>query len=605
MDAKLTNALEILIVDDDPRVRDLLTQLLSDRYGCSAAGSGPEALEMLRAEPRSIVISDVSMPGMSGHELVPLIIGLSPDTVVIMISGDKTIDNAIAAIRAGAFDFVKKPFDFDQVELAVERAAKHHHLLVEKRRHDEELEILVEERSNRLNFLAYYDELTGLPKRNRFEDLLDAAMLGGGHLSGLAVLAVALDRFMDMRDTLGSSMGDDILKTFAARLRMAVGADAVIGRLDTSEFGVVLPGAGSASDVVPVVERVFASLGETFRFASHDIFVSATVGVSMYPGDATSADALVKNASVALSHARSAGKMNFAFFGADMHERALRVLTLGNELRNAVRAGQLKVYYQPKVNAHDGRIVGCEALVRWQHPTLGIVPPTDFIPIAEETGVISEIGKWILRETCVQLREWQGQGYRLEAAVNVSPVQFDDRFVETVREIILDTQVDAGYLNLEVTETSIMQNGPSTIQALNELRDLGIKISIDDFGTGYSSLALLKSLPVNVLKIDRSFIKDLNTDQDDASLVMSIISLAHNLKLTVVAEGVETAEQLQLLKLLRCDEWQGFLFSTPVPAVEFSELLLRRAVSPDRNRDACARPGRSRLVRRPRTSLEA
>ncbi|HEV7700196.1 MAG TPA: EAL domain-containing protein [Pyrinomonadaceae bacterium] len=564
---------QILIVDDDPAVRDLLFDLLSETYNCLRANSGNEALKMLQSERPGLVISDINMPGMSGLDLIPLVITQSPDTVVMMISGNQTIDNAIDAIRAGAFDFIKKPFDLDQVEVAVRRAMEHHSLLTQKRRHDEELEVLVEERTKQLNYLAFYDALTGLPNRTRFEEQLATAIADPRLQTELALLIVAPDRFMDMRDTLGDAISEDILKTFSERLQATMGDGSVVGRLDTAEFGVILRGTADPAEVIPTIEKLFRSLAQVFHFSSHDIFISAAVGVTTYPRNAEDAKTLIKNAGMALSQARAAGTMSFKFFTAEMHDKALQRLTLGNELRHAAVDQQLVVHYQPKVNTKTGEIVGLESLVRWHHPRIGLVSPADFIPIAEETGSIIDIGKWVLRETCEQVGRWHGEGYALSAAVNVSPMQFDSDLATTVNEIIQQTGFPAVWLNLEVTESSIMKNSSFAVRTLNELKAVGVKVSIDDFGTGYSSLGQLRSLPVDVLKIDKSFIDEIARDSNDASMVKSIIDLAHSLDLKVVAEGVETEDQLQSLAVLHCDEWQGFLSSRPLPAHEFYELL--------------------------------
>lgn len=562
-----------MIVDDDPGVQKLLFDLLSGQYECSRASSGEEALRMLRSEPPGLLICDVGMPGISGLDLIPRIRSMSPDTVVMMISGGHTIDSAIAAIRVGAFDFIQKPFDLDQVEVAVQRGVEHHLLLKGKRAYDQELEKIVEERTTKLNYLAYYDELTGLPNRIRFEKELTNAIADS---NGFALVIAAPDNFMEMRDTLGHAISEEILKAFAARLTETLGEEVTIGRLDTAEFGIILPGASDAAVTTHAIEKLFQSLGKIFHFPSHDIFVSVAAGVTRFPDDGGDPKSLIENAGIAMSQARTAGMMSFKFFTAGMREQILQRLVLGNDLRHAAAGEELVVHYQPKIRIGSGEIVGLEALVRWRHPRLGLLYPADFISIAEDTGSIIDIGKWVLSTTCAQVARWHREVPVLHASVNVSPRQFDGQLAAAVDNIIKQTGFDAACLDLEVTESSIMKNPTSAIRAMDRVRTLGVKISIDDFGTGYSSLSQLRSLPVDVLKIDKSFIDGIASDPNDASMVKSIIDLAHSLELKVVAEGVETPEQLGVLTDLGCDEWQGHLYSRALAADEFYELLCHK-----------------------------
>jgi len=568
---------EILIVDDDDAVRELLVAVLGAGNTCFTASSGAEALRLLEKHLPDLVISDINMPGMSGLELIPKVSAFSPDIVTLMISGNQTIDSAIDAIRAGAFDFIKKPFDLDHVEMAVRRALVHRTLLVEKREHDENLEQLVEERTKQLHYAAYYDGLTGLPNRRLFEDRLTQAIAHGGNDRQVALLLIAPGRFKDFRDTLGHSFGSKVLKEFAERLSGCLHGDNIAARFEGDEFAILLPIVGGVADVTLVTSEIFEAMKAPFVFETHEIFISAAIGISLYPRDGDDSPSLMKNAGAALSRAINTGTNDYQFYTGDMHAAALRRLTLENDLRHAIEKSQLEVHYQPKINNSDGKIVGMEALMRWRHHELGMIAPLDFIPIAEETGMIVEIGEWILREACKQTKVWQDAGYELHLAVNVSAAQFDLGLADSVRKIISETGFDAAFLDLEMTESAVMKNAEFTIKTLNELKTLGIKISIDDFGTGYSSLIQLKSLPIDVLKIDKSFINDVTTDPDDASLVTAIVGLARNLRLAVVAEGVETAEQLEFLNTLHCDEWQGYLFSKPLPADDFAKLLAEKS----------------------------
>jgi len=564
---------KILIVDDDAGVRNLLLDLLRRSHDCFTAKSGIEALERLDEYRPDLVISDIHMAGMSGIDLIPRVFASLPDTVIMMISGSRTIDNAIEAIRAGAFDFIKKPFELDHVEIAVRRALDHHALLAAKRKYDENLEELVEERTRQLNFLAYYDSLTGLANRMLFENRLDKALTSTVE-SGprLAVLLVSPNRFKDIRDALGHSFGNRILTEFADRLKRCVGQKGTLARFEADEFALLVPKI--ADSLAAIVGDIFEALEAPFLLESHEVCITAAIGVSICPDDGTNGPTLMKNAGAALSRAGTAGSNNCQFYTADMHARALRRLRLESDLHQAFVKQEFETHYQPKVEMKSGKIVGTEALIRWHHAELGMIAPADFIPIAEESGLIFDIGKLVLRASCSQARMWHEAGFPLTVAVNVSAAQLDETLADTVHEIVRDTGFDSTFLNLEMTESSVMKNIDFAVRTLNELKELGIKISIDDFGTGYSSLGYLKTLPIDVLKIDKSFVEDVTTDPDDASLVTAIVNLAHNLRLSVVAEGVETEEQLSFLNLLRCDEWQGYLFSKPLPAREFYKLLI-------------------------------
>ena len=563
----------ILIVDDDSSIRGLLVSILSDKYTCATAASAEAALSCLDGETFDLVISDINMGGMSGIELVARVVASSPETVVMMISGNQLLDSPIEAMRSGAFDYIKKPFDVDQVEVAVGRAIEHGMLLASKRKHEEQLEELVEERTAELNYLAYNDSLSGLPNRVSFEKCLSHVLPGATEKNQTGVILISLDRFQGLRDTLGHSFGDRLLKEVGSRLAGVADKVAVASRFEGDEFALFL--TNNDPEVLPgFVETIVDSFISPFVIGEYEIFITVSIGISRSPDDGTDQQKLLTNAGAALSHARKLGGNNYQFFTPDIHDKALNLLALENDLRRALERSEFELYYQPKIEMGTRKIVGMEALVRWNHPDLGLVPPLDFIPLAEETGLIVPMGEWILRNACVQSKQWHDEGFDLIVAVNLSPRQFQQKDLALkINEIVSETGIDPTRLNLEVTESSIINNAESAINILREIRKSGIRTSIDDFGTGYSSLGYLRQMPIDVLKIDKSFIDDVADNPDDASLVMAIITLAHNLRLSVVAEGVETEEQLKFLNLLRCDEWQGYLFSKPVAAEAFGRLL--------------------------------
>ena len=563
----------ILIVDDDPAIRNLLHSILCDGYTCTTAESAEEALANLENETFDLVISDINMGGMSGIELVAKVTASTPDTVVMVISGNLDLDSPIEAIRSGAFDYIKKPFDIDQVEMGVDRAIRHAALLVSKRKHEEHLEQLVAERTEKLNYLAYHDYLTGIPNRFFFEERLAKALLSHTENDHLAVLFVSLDNFRELRDTFGHRSGDQLLKDVSGRLKALTPDGEIAARFAGDEFA-LLVSEKNTDDLRTFAEGIVGSFAAPFIVNEKEAYVSVSIGISLSSVDGGDGMELLKNAGAALSHARKQGGNDYQFYTSDINAKVLKRLEFENILRGAVERNELELHYQPKIDINTRTMIGMEALVRWNHPELGLIPPFDFIPVAEETGLIVPMGEWILRSACAQSKLWHDMGFPLHLAVNLSVRQFQqDDLVETIRAIIADTGFDPEFLNLEITESAIRVNIDVAVAVLQELRLMGIKISIDDFGTGHSSLGYLKHLPIDVLKIDKSFVNDVTTNPDDAALVTSVITLAHNLRLRIVAEGVETEEQLNFLRLLRCDEWQGYLFSKPLTVEAFEVLL--------------------------------
>ncbi len=587
----------ILIADDEPPIRELLASLLSDHYDCVEVGSAEEALARLGAEQFDLVLTDIMMGGISGLEMLPQALERAPDTVVIMISGEGTIESAITAMRAGAFDYITKPFTFPHVEVVVRRALEHHALRVAKRLYENHLEELVEARTAELRrtnvelrqqiserqraeekavHMEFYDSLTGLPNQTLFKDRL-AHQLSGARQSRrqVSTLLLSLDRFQKITETLGYSMSDCLLQAVAGRLLGCVSKNDTVAYFGGDEFAMLLKHVGGAEDAAKIAGRIQQALKPAFDIDGHELFVSTSIGISLYPEDGEDGQTMLKNASAALFRTRQGGGNDVQFYTADMNARALKRLTLESDLRRALEQKEFIVHYQPKIEAVGKQIVGMEALVRWQHPALGLVSPAEFIPLAEETGLIAPLGEWVLHTACAQNKAWQDAGLEhLRVSVNLSLRQFRQAdLVEMIERTLAETGLAPECLELELTESSMMKDAPRAVETLNRLRNLGIRISIDDFGSGYSSLSYLKHLPIDVLKIDQTFVRDMNTDPNDAAIVMAIITLAHSLNLTAIAEGVETEDQFNLLRLLRCDEVQGYLFSKPVPAEAFETLL--------------------------------
>ena len=576
MEAATTQKPKVLIIDDEEQIRNLLIDVLGDSYQCSDAGSAEEALAALCNTTFDLVISDIDMGGMSGLELVPRVHSLSPDTVVVMVSGNQDIEFAIRALRVGAFDYISKPLDLRHVEASVERALNHCNVLKENRRYKEQLENLLQQRTAQVDWLAYYDTITQLPNRALFEDrLTQACAIAKASGQSLGVLFISLDQFKKVNDSLGHGPGDILLREFAERLKSCIEKSDTVARFGSDEFALLRTQIDGTTDVIETIGALSQVLKFPFDLPGHELFATASVGVSLFPLDGEDSHTLLKHAGAALYKAKKSGGANYQFFTADMHDLATRRLALESSLRRAIQNEEFLLHYQPRVSVDSLAITGVEALVRWQHPQLGLISPSEFIPLAEDTGLIVPIGEWVLRTACLQGRRWRDQGFApIQIGVNISARQFHDQdLTQTVIRILEETGWSPKYLELELTESSIMQNAEFAAGMLTRLKNMGINISIDDFGTGFSSLGSLKRLPIDALKIDQSFVREATTDPDDAALVMAIITLAHNLRLRVVAEGVETEDQLRLLRLLRCDEIQGYFFSKPLPADKLVSLF--------------------------------
>lgn len=432
------------------------------------------------------------------------------------------------------------------------------------------------EAEKHLFYQAYHDVLTNLPNRALFHDRLDWAILQAKlSQAGCAVLFIDLDHFKYINDTFGHATGDLLLQKIATRLKMCLRENDTLARMGGDEFTVILENYDSRNDVEHTALRIIDALDRPISVDNQELFVSASIGISFYPEDGDTAVMLMKHADVAMYSAKNDGRKRLHFFHTRMEDYSVKRIDMERHLRRALEQGEFRIFYQPQINLISGQIVGAEALLRWERPGTGLIPPSQFIPLAEETGIIIPIGQWVLREASAQCRTWQQSGWKsLRMGVNISPQQFRQiNLNATVAEILNETGLEPHFLDLELTESLAMQQVEESMQTLMQLRHQGVQISIDDFGTGYSSLSYLKQFPIDRLKIDRSFIADIATDPNDAAIVVAIIAMAHCLGHEVIAEGVETEEQLKFLKMHGCNEVQGFLFGRPVPADEFSQLL--------------------------------
>jgi diguanylate cyclase (GGDEF)-like protein len=492
------------------------------------------------------------------------------------------VESVDAAYRTGATDFICKPISWALIA---------HRVRYMLRGYQINLDLQTARESNRK--LAHYDSLTGAPNREYFQLML-AEALEAQRARGLpfALLCIDLDNFKRINDTLGHGVGDELLRVVTKRLRATLrtadrtgfgplcGADHNgVCRLGGDEFMVLLPGVSVAQDAGSVADRLIAAVSQPMRLAAHEVLVTPSIGIAMCPTDGTDGETLVRNSDLAMYFAKRREPGTAAFFDAEMSAGALKRLTIEGELRSAIERDELSLEYQPQYELGTARIVAMEALLRWKHPTLGNVPPTEFIEIAEQTGLILSIGEWVLRTACMQVRAWELAGLPLlRVAVNVSGLQLVQAdFPATVARVLAETQLAAKMLELEITETIIVQDEVRAIRALQELQAIGVEIAIDDFGTGHSSFARLSRFPINRLKIDRAFVRRAHMSTADNAIASAMISMAKTLKIEVVAEGIEEMEQLLLLQERSCDLGQGFLLSRPLPPAAMESLLRRAA----------------------------
>jgi diguanylate cyclase len=562
----------ILIVDDEMVSRYTVEVLLAQEgYTLVFAECGEEALEKAVKLIPDLMLLDVMMPGMDGFEVCQRL-RANPrlaELPIVMITALDDRDSRLRGIEAGADDFMSKPFDRAELRARVRTITR----LNRYRRLIETEEQLV--------YLANYDMLTSLPNRNLLLERLRQTLTHAARShQNVAILALDLDNFQMINDGVGHEVGDNMLREVAQRLTRTVSvAGATVARLSGDEFVAIFDSKNFVKEVSEMAQLMLENISQQMTLSNHEVVITASIGISVFPSDGEEASVLLKNANTALARAKGAGKNTYQFFTAEMNKVALERLILENQLRKALTHNQLCLYYQPQIDSKTGYIVGMEALLRWQHPKLGLLSPAKFIQVAEEMGLIIPIGEWVLRTACQQNKAWQSQGFPpLRVSVNVSGKQiYPANLLKTVTNVLTDTELDPNYLELELTESMLIAEADnqknSILAVLKELKGMGVRIAIDDFGTGYSSLSYLKRFPVNTLKIDRSFIQDITQNEDDAAITSAIIAMAHSLRLVVVAEGVENLEQLTFLQALQCEIIQGYFFSPPLSVENMTDKL--------------------------------
>lgn len=552
--------LKILLIEDHAGDALLFRSLLAEA-GAKAPWIGSvttlaDALRELEAATYDAIICDLDLPDSEGISTLKHLISAAETTPIVVLTHCEDDDFTLELLTHGAQDYLIKgqcdgPLVLRTIRHAIER----------------------KEADRRVRFLSNYDKLTGLANRELFHDRLRQAIARAersGHL--VALLFLDLDRFKTVNDTLGHVAGDELLIAVANRLKQCVRKADTIARLGGDEFTVIVEDVTSTLEVDLICSKLVAAFEKPFVIQRHELHVTTSIGVTFYPTDDLDETALIRNADAAMYKAKEQGRNKFCVFTSDLSAAAVWRMGIESAMRHAVERNEFYLCYQPKFDVLTGQVLGAEALLRWESPQYGLVSPADFIPVAEDSGLIVPIGAWVLRQACVDARGWQRPGKKpLHVAVNLSARQLrGGEFTQTVRAIVAERLIDPRLLQLEITESLLMEDTAASAQVLRDLKALGVDIFLDDFGTGYSSLAYLKKFPIDGLKIDRSFVVDLPGDQDDAAITLAILALSQALRLRVIAEGVENAAQYEFLRRARCDEVQGYFFSKPLRQEDFA-----------------------------------
>lgn len=570
----------IMLIDDEPANIEAIRGFLEEAgYHNFISTSEPrDALNLIETKRPDVIMLDLSMPHVSGFDILDAMRNSKNKMryiPVVVLTSSTDSETKHKALELGATDFLAKPVDQSEMILRLRNT------LAAKAYQDQ---------------LTYYDMLTGLPNRSRFVDHMEWALCQSKRYNRLtALMHINIDRFKKINDALGPTLADEFLKAFAERLAQRVRASDTLARntgeqalnylsrLAGDEFTILLVEMMETDDAILVCQRFLDAVREPFNIGEHEIYATCSIGVAVFPTDGTDSDTLLKNAGVAMRFSKKQGGNIYHFYSSDLDERSLQFMALQNELYRAIERKELQLLYQPQIDTQSGNLVGAEALIRWCHPERGLIPPDIFIPLAEETGLIAQIGEWVFSEACRSIKKWSESGVTVpRIAINVSGRQFREKaFIPTIKKTIDDSGADPQFITVELTESLLMGSAQKNIQMLHEIKEMGFKLSMDDFGTGYSSLSYLSRFPLDELKIDKSFINGVNTSEknDSTVIVVAIIAMAHSLGLKVVAEGIEKPDQLAFLRQHDCDEYQGYLFSKPISFDGFSDLLRKNKIS--------------------------
>ena len=553
----------IVLADDDPSIRLMVRHVLeSEEYDIVEAADGLEAIKAVEKHHPALILLDAVMPGIDGFTTCEHIKDKGfTDIPVIMITGLDDDASVERAYDVGAIDFITKPIKWAVLKHRVRSVVA---------------KVIAE---RKVKLLAYRDTLTNLPNRLLFADRLEHAVIRADrHRESVALMLIDIDDFKLVNDSFGHDAGDKLITVIGELLYKSLRRADTVARLGGDEFAIIVEGIDGADDAISIADNLTTILDHNVKLEEQETFTSASVGIAIYPDDGTDARTLLKNADTALFRAKEKGRHCFQFYKPEMSVTAMERLDLENSMRRSLEENELVVHYQPVIDIHKNEVQGVEALIRWQHPEKGIINPVDFIPVAEECGLIMSMGEWLIETVCKQIRAWEDAGLKKQnVSINVSPRQLrDNEIISIFKTYLAENNVDASAITIEVTESTLIENVGEVEKILRELHDMGMQIALDDFGTGFASLAYLKNFPVNIVKIDRLFIDGIPDSQEDSTIVDAIAGLTRGLKLRLLAEGVENDRQLNMLKGLGCELGQGHYWSKALPADQYEQFYLNQ-----------------------------
>lgn len=565
---------KILVIEDEENVLENILELLdAEGFEVFSAENGESGFELAKVKVPDLILCDVMMPRLDGYGVLAALRKEAALASIpfIFLTAKASKSDLRQGMELGADDYITKPFTRAELLGAITTRLKKQAAL------EERYSTEIQQTKEQLNYLIHNDSLTNLPNRLSLHDQFKQVQENNADSDQLVtILCLGLDRFNQINDNLGHAVGDLLLKAFAERLSVCIGEQGTVARLNNDQFAVIITTLHNRKEASEFAKTILSKLSQTFKIEDQEVFVTASLGIAFYPRDGKEIEQLLNHAHIAMIKAKHQGGDQYEFYTAAYNIGSSDRLALQTSLRYALERGELQVYYQPQVDLKSGEITGAEALVRWQHPERGLVLPSKFIPLAEETGLIVPIGEWVLYTACQQVKAWQNSGFpSLQIAVNLSSRQFSQLdWRHQLVQILLKTGIDPKYIELELTESMLVQNTEVAIRRLNALKAIGVKIAIDDFGTGYSSLLYLQQFPFDVLKIDRCFIRNITENANQAAITKAIIAMAKSLNLKLMVEGIETEAELSFVCQHQCDGMQGYLFSRPVPSHDFYQLLI-------------------------------
>jgi len=581
----------VLFVDDEPEVLSAINRLMiNEPYDLLFSESGEDALNILKNNDVHVAVIDLRMPKMDGFSLLKKIEHLDPNIIRLVLSVSADSNSILSATNKGnVYRYITKPWNNKELKIIIKQSVHLFDVQQDKRDLLEKLEeknILLEEKlieckqaKDRVKHMAYHDSLTNLPNRVTFKENLEISYARSVRNPDymFAILFLDIDHFKNINDSLGHLIGDKLLIEITQTLQSCLRSNDILARLGGDEFAMLLDDIVHVNKAIPIVDRIYEKFQSPFYLDKHEVFASVSIGIAFSNSEYTQSEDIMRDADTAMYKAKSLGRARHVVFDVAMHHQVAKFLELDTNLRRAIKREEFLLHFQPVVSTTDDKLYGFEALIRWNHPDSGLVSPMDFIPVAEETGLIVPIGQWVLYEAFRQMKLWHEQFPTyppLKISVNISSKQFlQPDFIEQIKGAILETDIDPSSICLEITESVIMEHPENSATKMLQLRDLNIQIHIDDFGTGYSSLSYLGNFPADALKIDRSFINNMMSDKTNLEIVRSIVNLASNLEMCVIAEGVETLEHFSEIKKLGCEYAQGYLFSKPLEPEKVGALI--------------------------------